>query len=117
MTYTPAQRAKLAKVFRGAKDFLSDTMFETVVGNKSPYICHAIDRASNRSVRAAAMAKEIVLTRIDNRAFFSSWVRANSTLTLSEKALWDHYHNQGRDMQRHRQAWLDMLVKEFETPQ
>ena len=97
---------KIAAGFVVAKQYLWDGA-EELPRNKSSYICSALKNACNKkaiSVKVQIACALIISSRLDGPFTMRSWLRAQGILaeTMTDAL-----------MQKHRHAWLDLLLKEF----
>ena len=96
------ERKTLADTFKAAQGLLYRGAGKQ--GNKMRYICHAIraGETTRRQVRNKAM--QVVMWRLDGECTLSLWLRKQGIPIHDQTTLL---------LQRHRKAWLEMLVKEF----
>lgn len=97
---------EIAAGFAVAKQYLWDGV-EEFPKNKSSYICLALRNAYNKkeiSVTLLNACLLVISSRIGNSFTLRSWLRAQGILaeTMTDAL-----------MQKHRHAWLDLLIKEF----
>lgn len=100
--HTPAQRKQIAAAFRSARPFLWSGM-----GIKGPgqtdAICFAIEKAMHEAAKGAI---DVISERLGAHAFLWSWL-VEQGISRSDMT--------PERMQAHRHAWLDLLIKEFES--
>jgi hypothetical protein len=101
-----ADRKQIATVFRKAKKLLWNGrgVLPWYGYTKSEYICHAID-ATDRTDEEKDAAKDIILARIRPNGSFDGWLERQLGVKKEDMTLYR--------VQKHRHAWLDMLIKEF----
>ena len=97
---------RIAAGFVVAKEYLWDGA-EEFPRNKSSYICLALRNAYNKkeiSVTLLNACLLVISSRLGNSFTLKSWLRSRGILAEDmTDAL----------MQKHRHAWLDLLIKEF----
>lgn len=97
---------KIAAGFVVAKRYLWDGV-EELTGNKSSYICFALRNACNKkeiSIKVCLACTSIISSRLNGSFTLKTWLRAQGIFVgdISNALL-----------QKHRHAWLDLLIKEF----
>ena len=97
---------EIAAGFAAAKQYLWDGLSsQTPVLPK--HICTAIDRAARKreiTVKTGEACKKVMATRLGSSITFEGWlIRKNVTITEADRP----------KVQALRQAWLDLLIKEF----
>lgn len=97
---------KIAAGFAAAKQYLWDGV-EEPPRNKSSYICLALKNACNKkaiSVKVQIACALVISSRLDGAFTMRTWLRARGIFAEDmSNAL----------MQKHRHAWIDLLIKEF----
>ena len=98
---------EIAAGFAAAKEYLWDGVSSQIPVYLPIHICIALFFASNRrkiTVKVRKHCQEIITQRLDRQPTFESWLISvgvkNTEITHQR-------------MQAHRQAWLDLLIKEF----
>lgn len=97
---------KIAAGFAAAKQYLWDGEEEFPI-NKSSYICLALKRARDKkeiSRKAYLACASIISSRLDGTYTLKSWLIA--------RGIWK-WELTATEVQVHRHAWLDLLIKEF----
>lgn len=123
----PHERQAVANVFKRARERLSPTGDSCVSpGNrKFRFICWAIEDVTtpggcfmDKSLmsRPGRLARNVVELRLGVHSIFSEWVFHNGDRLTQRQVTRDRSDNDGRDMQAHRLAWMNMLIAEFEAP-
>lgn len=98
---------EIAAGFSAAKQYLWDGVSPRILGYLHIHICTAIDKAASKrkiTVKTRDACKKVIATRLDNSITFENWlIRKSVTITEADRP----------KVQAHRQAWLDLLIKEF----
>lgn len=109
---TKVSNKDIAKAFKYAKKHLSET-----TDGCDQYICHVIKLGVGAGVISEYVrekCRKIINKRLSNFLFFSNWLY-DIHPELRSAIREDSRLNQGRKMQETRRAWLDSLIKEFNT--
>ena len=96
------ERKTLADTFKAALPLLYGGVGPQ--GDKFRYICHAIGNSMVTTVQSKKKAIEIVMGRLGYESTLTLWLR-------KQGVPWEEHTV--TKIQRHRKAWLEMLVKEF----
>ena len=97
---------KIAAGFVAAKQYLWDGEEERSI-NKTQYICTALKRACDKkeiSRKVFLACTSIISSRLDGKSTLKFWLNARGICAWELTAT---------EVQVHRHAWLDLLIKEF----
>ena len=98
---------ELADGFAAAKEYLWDGFSSQTPVYIPKHICIAIDKAASKrkiTVKTRDACRKVIASRLGNNLTFEGWlIRKNVSITEAGTP----------KMQSHRQAWLDLLIKEF----
>ena len=97
---------EIAAGFVATKQYLWDGV-EEPPRNKSTYICYALKIACDKkaiSVKVQIACALIISSRLDDSFTLTTWLRARGIFVEDMPIAL---------MQKHRHAWLDLLIKEF----
>ena len=98
---------KIADGFAAAKKYLWDGFSSQTPVYMPIHICTAIDKAASKrkiTVKTRDACQKVITSRLDNSLTFTRWLkRKGVTITKADEP----------KVQAHRQAWLDLLIKEF----
>lgn len=101
----------IANLFRNAIPHITKNGKNT---NKEIYICYAISKAAQYTTDSSGWAaREIIRKRIAPCVTLEAWLE--DIWGVERSLLIDSYYDPTKALQRHRIAWLKMLVKEFEN--
>ena len=97
---------RIADAFRRAVPYLSTgPLSYHYSGRKNEFICYAIAEASSPDAEGANAARQIIRNRLGNVFTLEHWLRIKGIETQPCS----------KPMQKHRHAWLKMLINEFES--
>ena len=97
---------EIAAGFAAAKQYLWDGEEECPI-NKASYICSALKSACDEkeiSMKVCLACASIISSRLDGEYTLRSWLKARGICVEELTAT---------EVQGHRHAWLDLLIKEF----
>ena len=98
---------EIAAGFAAAKQYLWDGLSSQTPVYMPKHICAAIDKAARKrkiTVKTGDACKKVIASRLNNSITFEGWlIRKSVTITEADIP----------KVQAHRQAWLDLLIKEF----
>ena len=107
----------IARAFKKARQYLSDTHCDSQHPPKREYICHALEYAWYEvqiSGQVIDAAKNVIRSRLNGDSCLKSWMTEQSNLKGAQKKVNDDYmSNMGRKMQATRLAWLNSMIVEF----
>ena len=98
---------QIARIFRRAMTFLWDGVDIQSLQYTSEYICYAIAWGRREPDQAEYKARKIITQRLNGYSSVGSWLHWYHDIPSSELT--------AQKLQAHRRAWLEMLIKEFET--
>lgn len=122
--YSPGERFQIVMALRTCKKYLSKDLNHYY--GKSSYICMALDFAVDSAAASAKtefrirngarMAKDVIAEKLEGTGSLSVWVRQR--LVGYQRDVFDRMRNNsnGCEMQAHRLAWVNILIKEFSGP-
>ena len=95
---------QIAECFKKAKAYLIGPNLDNKNGNKHTYICYAIKQTNHFAV---IHALHIISSRLEGRTTLKVWLHDKHEIPLDDLTF--------TSLQKHRHAWLDLLIKEFES--
>lgn len=107
---------KTSEVFALAKRHLASSS-EAIYDGKERFICHAIGRTRRRSVKAPVLWEDIgrcqwiIMERLDGYSSVEGWLKNMGRIDSTN----EHLPNTRDAVQKHRHAWLNLLIKEFKA--
>ena len=112
------QRKEIALVLELSKKYLWDGVCQYYAGygnmeciptGNTEYICHALDKASNNNLEyrdSVEKIKSIISKRLGKYETLIEWLKENGVDNVNLTYL---------NVQAHRLAWINLLIKEFST--
>ena len=105
ITYTNQERKEIAQALRAAKRHL--WRGQATTHNQEKFICWALEYVRAKYPIGVSRAKGVIETRLQNNTVLEEWLQ---TQGVTEEELTDV------NVQKHRHAWVNLLIKEFSAP-
>ena len=112
MKYSARTRRTMVKCFKLALANLPDVLVQPYdQPHRSPYICDTINRSTGYQ-QSVDVVTNFIAERIGHKFSIETWLKDQSE-EIENAVRHDMNHNNGRQLQAYRKAWLQSLIAEF----